>query len=713
MKSHVSGRMCATCFASMNRGFVDNSFYRKHRIFYYKNRNSQLKTYAAGVTELDSTDPYECSLPAEVASVDLLPSVNPMLLVVRALCISMAAAKFASILATTDNSPEGKMRRASHLEDILTDLGPTFVKLAQTLSMRPDLIGEVYAKSLAKLQDNVKPFSNAEAFYILEKELGRPISDVFQTLSREPVAAASLGQVYRGVLSEEYGGMEVAVKIQRPRVDDLIALDVQLLRHFIGVVQQLAGLSRDLRGLADEVGTALRGECDFRNEVCNSQIFMKAHENLTFITVPRAFPELCTRRILVSEWIHGQSPSQLIAAKDGKINRDILNLVRMGIQSSLAQLLVTGCMHGDPHSGNLLLTPDGRLCYLDFGLIVRVKPRHRQAMMAALIHLGLGEWSRLADDLEGLDLLKPNTDKIQLALELEKEFQNVMDQSPQDENVLQQNKDQLPLLSLQTSSLSFSTLARVLFRVAYKFRFKLPTYFPLVVRSISSLEGVALSVDPNFKLIAAGMPVVLNQLLSDRRPAAQKLLRELLLAPGGAIRTDETSRQILQVWLSAAKQEARTESYASESEGGKNLSTAAAVDMANLVLDRRNVPLRRTIMISNPAATIAAMPKDMQQQLLELLTQTVSQEDGLAAASTLLERSAHARAQRKRLWMLFKASVPKVLRSPPSSVLKLFIFTVRVCLTLLWAFILKVWYSIKSCLKLNKQPPDRKTFVSE
>lgn len=364
----------------------------------------------------------------------------------------------------------------------------------------------------------------------------------------------------------------------------------------------------------------------------------------------------------------------------------------------------------DPHSGNLLLTPDGRLCYLDFGLLVRVPPHHQQAMMAALVHLGLGEWSRLVDDLGRLDLLKPDTDRKQLAFELEKEFQAVLsNQDNTGQSSAEALSTQLPLLSLQTSSLSFTSLAGVLFRVAFKFKFLLPTYFPLVIRSVASLEGIALAVDPNFKLVAAGMPVVLNQLLSDRRPAAQELLKELLLAPGGALRTDDTTRQILQVWLSAAQQAARADALSSgkllpenlaitETSAGMNAGTgdisasSAAVDMTSLLLDRRNVSLRRTLALSNPAATIAQMPKDMRGELLRLLSHAVDEEGGMAAASgLLLEGSSTARAQRKRLWMLFKASVPKVMRSPPKSIAELIWFSAAVCVALIRASVRKLW----------------------
>jgi aarF domain-containing kinase len=549
-------------------------------------------------------------------------------------------------------------------------------------------------------QDNVAPFSNAAAFAILDQELARPAAEVFSSLSDDPVASASLGQVYKGVLRPEWGGHTVAVKVQRPGAAASIALDFRVLRQTIGVVQRAAGLERDLRGLTDEVGTALQGECDFRNEAANAAAFGRAHAGLPFVLVPRVVEELTSRRVLVSQWVDGRSPTQLLAGRAADVAgadaAGILSMVRMGIQCSLAQLLVTGCMHGDPHSGNLLLARDGRLCYLDFGLIVRVSPQHRQAMMAALVHLGLGEWRRLVGDLAELDLLKPGTDQAALAEDLRAEFSAVLASAPEADGgggALQ--AQQLPLLSLQSSSLSFSTLAGVLFRVAFKYRFLLPSYFPLVVRSVSSLEGVALSIDPGFKLVSAGMPVVLNQLLSDRRPVAQALLRELLLAPGGGLRTDDTTQQILRVWLSAAQQAAAGDALASVDEMPAPPTPGdAAADMTSLLLDRRNVPLRRTLMGSNPAATIASMPPATREQLLRVLTEALSSQGGSAAAAGLLERSPAGRAQRKRLAMLVKASVPKVITSPPSSILQLVAFTAAVVAAVLSEKVRQAWQAV-------------------
>ena len=638
----------------------------------------------------------------------------------RGVEITLAALYFLTVWfaertsASVRDAPLDKQKIGLVMQKIVTRLGPTFVKLAQTASMRPDLVGDEYAKSLAKLQDAVAPFGNAEAYAILEAELGRPISELFEELSESPLASASMGQVYRGTLKAEYGGKRVAVKIRRPGVYDTIRTDIGLLRSTVGIVQKLAGVTRDLRVLVDDVGRGLLGECDFRNEVRNSQNFLKAHRSLAFITIPTPLEELCTDRVLISEWVDGKSPNQLV--QDGtNTDGQVLNLVRMGIQCSLSQLLVTGCMHGDPHSGNLLLTEDGRLCYLDFGLLVYVPPDERLAMMAALVHLGLGEWDRLVTDLDKLKLLKEDTDKVALAHDLKKEFEEVMmmgesadkdmcDVDLELDDEVQEAAVKLPLLSLQTTKLSFSTLIGVLFKLAFKYKFLLPSFFPLVVRSVSSLEGVALAVDPEFKLVAAGMPVVLNQLLSDRRPASEELLKELLFLPGeqNALRADETTRQILQVWLSAAQQASRmdklvesenTDPSRSRSSSSSSSSTSSAddevlsktglskstaIDMKNILLDKRNVPLRKILMMANPASTISVMPKESRAQLLEILSEILSSDAAGELASKMLESTHEARAQRRRLAMLARASVPKVLGSSRQNIFELVKFTVMV-----------------------------------
>ncbi|PRW51014.1 putative aarF domain-containing kinase chloroplastic [Chlorella sorokiniana] len=681
---------------------------------------------------------------------------HPLVVARRVAKVGAYLMRFATALVTAQvdrailgvRPPPGEEAPALVLQGLAAKMGPTFVKLAQTLSMRPDLIGESYSAALAELQDNVPPFDTATAYGIIESELGAPVSALFSRITPLPIASASLGQVYRATLASD--GTDVAVKVQRPGVEATIALDVYMLRQMIGVAQKAAGISRDLRVLADEVGRSLYEELDFRIEARNAAEFRRAHAHMAFIAVPGTIWRYTTRRVLITEWVDGRSPSQLLADAEAPLaalpdgdsdpaavaaaqqarearraaRRQVLSLVRMGVQCSLAQLLVTGVMHGDPHSGNLLLRKaDGRLCYLDFGLVVRVTPEHRQAMMSALVHLGLGEWEKLVGDMQALDLLRAGTDKDQLAVDLQREFTAVMAEA---EAEAQSSFDiegsmggggasasVLPLLSLTTTALSFSTLTRVLFRIAFQYKFLLPSYFPLVLRAVASLEGVALSVDKNFKLISAGMPVVLNQLLSDRRPAAQALLRELLLNADGTLRSDATTQQIMQVWLAAADQAAAAAAgdavgatapaagrggsslVASLSMGPAEAGEAGAgapgdggLDLAALLLDGRNAPLRRIAMDANPAKTISSMPPAMRQQLKEILVEVLSSG---GAASRLMDPSPASRAQRKRLFLLFRSSLIKVLKSPPASILSLLAFTASVMVAVARARLAGMW----------------------
>lgn len=340
---------------SFNTSFVD-----KHHKYTPSKRPKRITSHAQTLERtqinLDASTPdpdQPIELAPHVAQVDVILPPSQLQLVARLLQVGLSAIQFLSIYAINQlDSPGSSERAAQALQTLLPRLGPTFVKLAQSLSMRPDLVGEVYANALAELQDNVPPFSNDTALAILEQELGRKIEDVFSFLSPNPVASASLGQVYKGVLRPELGGTTVAVKVQRPGAVESITLDIYLLRTLIGWVQSAAGITRDLRGLADEVGTGLRGECDFRNELANAAEFARAHSNLHFITTPRIVVGLCTRSVLVSEWVDGKNPSQLLSLQGSRSNggrsvgADVLSLVKMGIQCSLSQLLVTGIMHG-------------------------------------------------------------------------------------------------------------------------------------------------------------------------------------------------------------------------------------------------------------------------------------------------------------------------------------------------------------------------------
>jgi aarF domain-containing kinase len=266
----------------------------------------------------------------------------------------------------------GPEARAAELLAILTRLGPAFVKIGQAVSARPDVLPPAYLAELEKLQDRLPPFPTPAAMAVLEAELGAPPSALFSSISAAPVAAASLGQVYRATLRA--GGAEVAVKVQRPGVAGAIALDVFVLRGLARGLRAARRLNSDLPALLDEWAASLFRELDYRREAANGARFGELYGAMAGVLVPRMHGELTTRRVLVMEWVRGE---RLRSARDAAVDLDStgggagaagagaqryapadaardLALVEVGVRCSLEQMLEAGFYHADPHPGEQL-----------------------------------------------------------------------------------------------------------------------------------------------------------------------------------------------------------------------------------------------------------------------------------------------------------------------------------------------------------------------
>lgn len=264
--------------------------------------------------------------------------------------------------------------RADSLRRILTRLGPTFIKIGQALSSRPDTLPPEFLAELEVLQDRLPPFPTDAALALIAAELGRPVDEIFSSISEAPVAAASLGQVYRAVLRRD--GSEVAVKVQRPGVRASIALDVLVLRQLATAVRAVRRFNSDLPALLDEWATSLFLELNYRQEAANGERFGELYGHLEGVYVPKMVRDLTTQRVLVMEWVEGERLRTAYSAAaaepgGGAGSADDIRLVEIGVRCSLEQLLEFGFYHADPHPGNLLRTRDGRLAYLDFGEILR------------------------------------------------------------------------------------------------------------------------------------------------------------------------------------------------------------------------------------------------------------------------------------------------------------------------------------------------------
>ncbi|KAJ4744993.1 Protein kinase superfamily protein [Rhynchospora pubera] len=402
--------------------------------------------------------------------------------------------------SVNERSDEMFKIRAAELRMILLELGPAFVKIAQAVSSRPDVIPPAYLEELSLLQDRIAPFSTEEAFRIIEKELGMPVDMLFSEITPEPIAAASLGQVYQAKLRTN--GKVVAVKVQRPGVQAAISLDIYILRYLAGVARRVGKLNTDLQAVLDEWASSLFREMDYRAEARNGKKFKELYGGLKDVLVPEMYIDLTSQRVLIMEWVEGKRLSEV---KD-------LYLVEVGVYCSLSQLLDYGFYHADPHPGNLLRSSDGRLAYLDFGMMGEFKQELRDGFIEACLHLVNRDFDGLAKDFVTLGLLPPTAQKDEVTKALTGVFQNAVNKG--------------------VRSISFGDLSGNLGVTMYKFKFRIPSYFSLVIRSLAVLEGIAIGFDPNYKVLSSSYPWIARKVLTDSSPKLRSTLQTLLYKDG-------------------------------------------------------------------------------------------------------------------------------------------------------------------------------------
>ncbi|MEY3736112.1 MAG: hypothetical protein RLZZ624_1171, partial [Cyanobacteriota bacterium] len=395
-------------------------------------------------------------------------------------------------------------RRARECAELLADLGPAFIKAGQALSTRPDIVPPLLLEELAGLQDQLPGFDSALAMACIEEDLGQPVEAIYADLDREPISAASLGQVHRGTL---LSGERVAVKVQRPGLREQITLDLYIVRNIAAWLNRNVGLIRsDLVALIDELGRRVFEEMDYCNEAANAERFAALHSHNPRIAVPAIHHHATSRRVLTMEWIDGVKLTNLEAVKELGIDPD--DMVQVGVNCSLQQLLEHGFFHADPHPGNLLALPDGRLAYLDFGMMSEVSRESRTGLIRAVVHLVNRNFAALSRDFVSLGFLTEDVDLEPIVPAFEGVFGQAME--------------------MGVSRLDFKLVTDDLSGVMYKFPFRVPPYYALIIRSLVTLEGIALSVDPEFKILGAAYPYFARRLMEDPDPSLRESLKEML-----------------------------------------------------------------------------------------------------------------------------------------------------------------------------------------
>ena len=397
-------------------------------------------------------------------------------------------------------------KQAAWLREALIDLGPTFIKIGQALGTRADLLPLEYVTELATLQDQVPAFPTAEGFARIEAGLGRPLHECYPEIDSEPIAAASLGQVYRARLAT---GEEVAVKVQRPNLDETISIDIAILFRLVKLTNRFfprANENADWEGMLREFHVTIFEEMDYVKEGRNADRFRYNFRTWRAIRVPKVFWSHTNTRVLTMEFIRGTKVVDIDGLRANGISAVKVN--RLLIRTYLKQLLEDGFFHADPHPGNLLVMDSGHLAFFDFGMVGRITPQLHAQMIDAFFHVVARDVHGLGQDIINLNFLKPGVDPESVRPVVESMFTHY--------------------LNLRLGEVNFKELTYDLAEVIYEYPFRLPSNFTYVMRALMTLEGIGVVTDPGFSFFETAKPFAREFMLRREGKVLRKLIFDKL-----------------------------------------------------------------------------------------------------------------------------------------------------------------------------------------
>jgi len=462
-----------------------------------------------------------------------------------------------------------QQRLARRILNTLAGLGPCFIKVGQALSTRPDLVRRDWLEELTRLQDDLPAFPHAIALRVIEDDLGAPADQLFVEFPSYPVAAASLGQVYKARLAD---GHWVAVKVQRPELPFILRRDVAIIRSLAVLVAPALPLNLGfgLGEIIDEFGRTLFAEIDYRREADNAEHFARLFASQPEVTVPRVERSLSNRRVLTTQWINGvklQSRRELEAH-----HLDTRALIRTGVIAGLQQLLEFGYFHADPHPGNLFALPGvsnglGHMAYVDFGMMDSLSDADRLTLTGAVVHLINRDFEALAEDFRRLGFLHPRADLAPIVPALADVLGGALG-----ENV---------------GSFNFKAITDRFSELMYDYPFRVPARFALIIRAVVSQEGLAMRLDPDFKIIRVAYPYVARRLLAGDTAEMREKLLDVIFDRAGRLRV-ERLENLLDV----------VENDGSGLAAGPAELLPVARDGLRLLLGRQGSGLRQRLLLS-------------------------------------------------------------------------------------------------------------------
>ncbi len=385
--------------------------------------------------------------------------------------------------------------RPERLRMALEELGPTFVKLGQLLSTRPDFVPPDYLEELARLQDKVLPFSYREVVIIFKEEVGASPEDIFSSFDKTPLAAASIGQVHRARLAD---GDDVVVKVQRPGIENIIAVDLEILAHIAGLMEEHLEEIQGHRPTAvvNEFARSLSREIDFAVELTSIQRFARQFAGNSDTYVPGVYPELSTERILVMEYIEGVKAGDIASLREQGCDLSLISI--RGANLIMEQIFVHGFFHSDPHPGNILVMGDNVICFIDFGQMGRLSLKDREDFVDLILNVIAGNERKVTNGVLKMTIQYNEVDKDALGRDLG----DFVDQ----------------YVYKPLGDIAADRLLQDILGLVTRHGLALRPNLYLMMKALATVEGLGLRLDPDLELVTLAGPFMRRVKLGKFKP---------------------------------------------------------------------------------------------------------------------------------------------------------------------------------------------------
>lgn len=380
------------------------------------------------------------------------------------------------------------------IRKLFEDLGGTFIKLGQLLSLRPDMIPYEYCEELSKLQDQVPPFQSKDAVKIIEDELGKPLKELFLHFEEEPMASASIGQVYEAATKD---GIKVAVKVQRPGIRKDIEADLDILNHLASLMKKHMDLSIiDPEEIVREFRRYTENELDYTQEATNAEVFYNNFKDQKDVKIPKVFRDLTTDKVLTLEFINGVKIIDLKKTRQKSVNRN--EIATKIVHSVLKQVFEDGFFHADPHPGNIMLLNKERLAFIDFGIVGNFNSNLKRRATDLFVSMMNGDVEATTNAMLNLGVIPYEANASSL------------------ENDLREYLGKYYNSSLD--SINMPKLFYEVINIAKKNGMKIPTDLVLLGKTIVTVQGLALELNPKFNLVKEAKPFIKEMIKKKTSP---------------------------------------------------------------------------------------------------------------------------------------------------------------------------------------------------